>query len=83
MGLPDNRLGGALCRRVVAEWKRLGGGQADVRVYDPTLDGVRYTLKLSPQDANNADGRESAKFGPNDCKLVMGNSLKASLGIEH
>lgn len=83
MGLPDNRLGGALCRRLVTEWERLGGGQADVRVYDPSLNGVRYVLKISPQDANNLDGRESAKFGPNDCKLVLGNALKAALGIEH
>lgn len=83
MGLPDNRLGGAVCRRLVTEWKHFRGGQADVRVYDPTLDGVRYVLKISPQDANNLDGRESAKFGPNDCKLVLGNALKVALGIEH
>ena len=80
-GLPTNRLGAAVCRWLVAEWQRLAGGTADARLYDPTRPGVRYTLKICSTDAASMDGRESAKFGPNDCRLWLSTQLERTLGI--
>jgi len=80
-GLPPRAISAVACRQFETMWKRKGGGTAVVEVFDPALGGVAYALKISAQDARSREGRESAKFGPGDCELMLSDGLKRVLGI--
>lgn len=69
------------CRLFESIWEQKGGGTALVELFDPALNGVAYALKISAQDAFSRDGRESAKFGPGDCELMLSVGLRKYLGI--
>lgn len=80
-GLPPRAMSVLACRQFEALWKRKGGGTAVVEVFAPALGGVGYALKISPHDACSRAGRESAKFGPGDCELMLSDGLRRFLGI--
>jgi len=80
-GLPPRAISAVACRQFETMWKRKGGGTAVVEVFDPALGGVAYALKISAQDARSREGRESAKFGPGDCELMLSDGLRRFLGI--
>jgi hypothetical protein len=83
-GVSFRWLGQSTVRWLETEWKRTRGGTAKVEIYDPSIpfDFLQYALKISWRDANSFEGRESAKFGPNDCKLIRSPGLDKLLGIE-
>ena len=80
-GLPPRAVTPRTCGQLESSWKRKGGGLALVNVYAPALGGVGYLLKVSAQDACFRDGRESAKFGPSDCELMLSDGLRRVLGL--
>jgi hypothetical protein len=80
-GLPHREISAVACRQFETKWKRKGGGTAKMEVFDPALGGVAYALKISAQDARSREGRESAKFGPGDCELMLSDGLRRLLGI--
>jgi hypothetical protein len=80
-GLRPRSVTEASCRLFESEWKKKGGGTADVRVFAPALGGVAYILKGAVNGPEMRDGRESATFGPKDCELMLSNGLKALLRI--
>jgi hypothetical protein len=82
-GLPPRAVTPRTCRDLESLWTRKGGGNAVVTMYDPALRGVAYALKISAHDACSRDGRESAKFGPGDCELMLSGGLRRLLGIRH
>lgn len=62
-GLPSSRLNRTEHFALKALWTSLGGGFADVRIFDTRLSGVRYVLKgLEGWSKVNANAYEASKF---------------------
>jgi len=80
-GLPPRAVTSRTCRDLERLWLRKGGGSAVVTLYDPALRGVAYMLKVSAQGSRSRAGRESAKFGPEDCELMLSDGLRRFLGL--
>jgi hypothetical protein len=80
-GLPPRAVTPRTCREAETWWTRKGGGNAVVTLYDPALHGVAYMLKVSAQDSRSRAGRESGKFGPGDCELMLSGGLRRLLGL--
>jgi len=64
------------CFSLMQIWEKHGGGNARVRVYDPTLAGVEYVLKGVDQAAalSGANWYELHKFGAH-CNVMLSKSL--------
>lgn len=75
-GLPASAVNVATCFSFMRIWENFKGGQARVRVYDSTLDGVRYVLKGVDEVYMNsgANWYELGKFG-NRCDVMLSMSL--------
>ena len=64
-GLPNHAVQSATCFSFMRIWEKHGGGNARVRVYDPTLAGVDYVLDGVDEAVKMAGGNwyELKKFG--------------------
>ena len=79
-GLPSWAVSEATCFSFMRMWENLGGGMARVRVFNPLLAGVDYTLK-GVDDAYWVVGGniyELKKFGGR-CDVMLSESLIAHL----
>ena len=66
------------CFFIMDTWKKSKGGHARVRLFDPSLSGVGYTVKcLGLNDP--ADVYESAKFGHEASQLMLSDGLQKVL----
>ena len=66
------------CFFIMKTWEKCGGGSARVRLFDPSLSGVGYTVKyLGLSDP--ADVYESAKFGHEASQLMLSDGLQKVL----
>jgi hypothetical protein len=73
-GLPPFAVSTKTCMSIMAQWEKLGGGMARVRMFDARLQGVEYTLKCLHSDGANA--YEIRKFsGRSLDKLYLSDSL--------
>jgi hypothetical protein len=74
-GLPTSAVTHATCFSFMKIWEKHGGGQARVRVYDPTLSGVGYVLKgVDEVYTAGANWYELGKFGMR-CDVMLSMSL--------
>jgi hypothetical protein len=85
-GLHRKKTNAKTCRWLDRRWKEIvspkGGwlrGSTEIQVYNRALGGLRYVLKLD--EDQTTDRRESAKFGPADCELMLSNALERRLGL--
>jgi len=57
-------------------WKHVGGGIADVRAFDPALDGVGYVLKgLEERYGAGANSYELGRFTGGQCEPIVSKSI--------
>jgi hypothetical protein len=82
-GLPPSA-GARNCLALMSQWERLGGGMAQVSVYDSSLDGLDYILKGSGLTESKAtrwasDYHELSKFG-GSCDVTLSESVCRRLG---
>lgn len=75
-GMPRASLSEDLCRLLESAWRTLGGGLAEVALYDQARDGVGYILKL-PHSVQGSSLRptSSSGVGGNDCEPMLSDSL--------
>jgi hypothetical protein len=75
-GLPASAATVATCFSLMKIWEKHGGGQARVRIYDSTLEGVEYVLKGVDEayTASGANWYELGKFGGR-CDVMLSESL--------
>lgn len=75
-GLPNSAVHTATCFSWMKIWESHGGGNARVRVYDPTLAGVEYVLKGVDEAFTTAGANwyELNKFGQR-CDVMLSMSL--------
>ena len=76
-GLPENAITEGTCFAQMAEWERLGGGMARVRVYNHALNGVGYLTKCLSGLA--ADQYELSKFGLDTSEIRLSKGGEARL----
>lgn len=73
-GVPESAVSVATCFAMMRTWeKKLRGGHARVRVFDPRLSGVDYVAECLGYEG--ADAYESAKFGTNGRELKYSNAV--------
>ena len=73
-GLPAYSLTESKNLSIMNQWERFGGGNARVRLYDPSLAGGEYTLKcLGVTDPGSA--YESGKFSEVTSELMLSKSV--------
>ena len=79
-GLPNWSVSKATCFSYMKIWEKHGGGMARVRVFNPNLTGVGYTLKGVDEMYSGCDGNfyELNKFGGR-CDVMLSKSLIAHL----
>lgn len=75
-GLPNTAVHSATCFSFMRIWEKHRGGNARVRVYDPTLAGVEYVLKGVDEAFTTAGANwyELNKFGMR-CDVMLSMSL--------
>ena len=76
-GLPPGRLNTAERFVIKSMWKAVGGGFADVRVFDSQLSGVQYILKgLEVWSRSRANAYEMQKFDNSDTgrEVILANA---------
>jgi hypothetical protein len=75
-GLPNSAVQTATCFSFMKIWEKHRGGNARVRVYNPTLAGVEYVLKGADEAYTNAGANwyELHKFG-GACNVMLSKSL--------
>lgn len=76
-GLPEKAATKSTCFAHMAEWERLGGGMARVRLFDPAQNGVGYISECLGMSA--PDSYESAKFGWSSSGLMLSKGAQAML----
>jgi len=76
-GLPEKAVSMATCFAQMADWEKLGGGMARVRLFDPALSGVGYVTKCLGM--SGADAYESSKFDARSSGLMLSKSGGAML----
>lgn len=77
-GLPRQTATTGTCFFIMDTWEKSKGGHARVRLFDPSLGGVGYTVKcLGLNDP--ADVYESAKFGHEASQLMLSDGLQRVL----
>ena len=77
-GLPGQTVTMSTCFFIMNTWGKAKGGHARVRLFDPSLSGVGYTVKcLGLNDP--ADVYESAKFGHQASQLMLSDGLQEVL----
>ena len=77
-GLPRQTVTRSTCFFIMKTWEKSKGGHARVRLFDPSLGGVGYTVKcLGLNDP--ADVYESAKFGHEASQLMLSDGLQRVL----
>ncbi|MBL9144006.1 MAG: hypothetical protein JNM99_10035 [Verrucomicrobiaceae bacterium] len=78
-GLPPTRINKTECFALKAVWRGVGGGFADVRLYDTGLPGVSYVMKgLEQWSRVNANAYEMRKFTEDeqDRMLILSESCR-------
>lgn len=75
-GLPDSSVHAGTCFSFMRIWEKHRGGNARVRVYDPTFAGVDYVLDGVDEAVKTAGGNwyELNKFGGR-CDVMLSMSL--------
>ncbi len=77
-GFPQHAVTPATCMSIKAQWEKLGGGMARVRVYDSARHGENYILDC----LGGADVYESSKFlGSNE--LMISESVQRIAAARH
>ena len=77
-GLPRQNVTRSTYFFIMKTWEKSKGGHARVRLFDPSLSGVGYTVKcLGLSDP--ADVYESAKFGHEASQLMLSDGLQEVL----
>lgn len=82
-GIPSTRMNHTERFVLKAIWNSLGGGFADVRMFDTRLSGVRYVLKgLEGWSQRNANSYEIRKFdeGHEDRTLIVAKACLEKWG---
>lgn len=74
-GLPKQAVTITTCFYIMAQWERMGGGMARVRVFDPRLNGVGYITECLGYAPDAGDVYESAKFGSRHCELMLSDAV--------
>jgi hypothetical protein len=76
-GLPSHYRNRMTCMAMMATWEKCGGGMARVRVYDQSLDGLDYFLKVGSGLScafDAMDYHELSKFG-GSCEVMLSKSV--------
>lgn len=75
-GLPESAVCVATCFAMMRTWtKKLHGGHAQIRIFDPRLSGVDYVAKCLGYQLDGADLYESAKFGLGGRELMYSRAV--------
>jgi hypothetical protein len=75
-GVHESLVTQATCSWLTNEWIKLGGGIADIDVFDRRLNARSYILKRSGlYKGIPFDDRESAKFGSKACELMFAKRI--------
>lgn len=77
-GLPEKAVTIGTCFALMAEWEKLRGGMARVRVFNRSLNGIDYIAKEC-LGMTGADSYESAKFGASSSGLMLGKGAETKL----
>lgn len=77
-GLPRKAITEATCFALMAQWEKLGGGMARVRVFNRALNGVGYVTKCLGASVG-ADVYEMNKFGLETCELKLSKGASGQL----
>lgn len=77
-GLPEKAVTESTCFAQMAQWERLGGGMARVRVYNRSLNGVGYLTKCLGKSVG-ADQYEMNKFGLDSAETTLAKGAQAML----
>lgn len=81
-GLPPFAVQEGTCFALMAQWEKLGGGMARVRVFDATQSGVAYIVKcLNPSGAANL--YETGKFSGSVDSVMCSNSMWTVANAAH
>lgn len=75
-GLPEKAVTESTCFAQMAEWERLGGGMARVRIFNRALNGVGYVTKCL---GVGADLYELNKFGWETSDIRLSSGAQAML----
>jgi len=84
-GLPPGRVNVSECHAQKAIWRKLGGGFADVRLYDTRAEGVKYVMKgLEQYSRLNGNAYEMAKFSQEekDRMLILADACQRKWGAQ-
>lgn len=76
-GLPEKAVTESTCFAQMAQWERLGGGMARVRVFNHALNGVSYVTKCL--SGVGADLYELNKFGWDKSEIRLSSGASAML----